>query len=71
MDARTKNALCTLLAMYGAYRIGQGSGYGKCMVDVLDQHSEDLPDGKLTLQTTGKKRKYSISISKPKKTEES
>lgn len=71
MDAKMKNALLSALAMYGMYRLGKGTGYVQCMNDVVDQHSEDLPDGKLTLSGGKKKRKYSISVSKPKKTEES
>lgn len=63
-----KNALLGAALLYGVYSIGHSAGYGKCMVDVMNQYSDCLPDGKLTLKHP-KKENYSITVSKPEKKE--
>ena len=51
---------------YGCYLCGKGNGYLSCMRDVATQHSDILPDGKLTLKSASGKKRYSITVSKPK-----
>jgi hypothetical protein len=53
-----------IACMYGFHKVSKGIGYLSCMKDVAEQHSDILPDGKLTLRG-GKKNKFSISVSKP------
>ena len=61
-----KKVLYGIAVVYGAYLLGKGRGYVNCMEDVVKQHSDLLPDGKLELKNSGKKRKYSITMSNPK-----
>lgn len=61
-----KNVLYGIAAVILAYTLGRGRGYLDCMEDVADQHSDILPEGKLTLKGGKNKRKYSITVSKPK-----
>ena len=61
-----KKVLRGIVVVCGAYLLGKGYGYLDCMKDVVNQHSDLLPEGKLELKGSGKKRKYSITMSNPK-----
>lgn len=62
----TKQILIGAATLFVVYSYGKSIGYLDCMKDVVDQHSDILPEGKLKLVYSGKgKCTRSITVSKP------